>query len=129
MAASNRVLIAEDDDDIRSLVEIVLRKAGIEVSSHADGISAANAARCDSADLYLLDVCMPGMSGLDLCRALTADADTHTPVLLMSANATTDDIAAGYAAGCRDYLPKPFSVRDLLASVNVLLADAAACAA
>ena len=130
MTTTNRVLIAEDDEDIPELVEIVLRKAGVEVSSHADGISAARAAQSYAGDLYLLDVRMPGMTGLDLCRVLTANADTRAPILLMSANATEDDIAAGFAAGCQDYLPKPFSPRDLLARITTLLANAAApCAA
>ena len=121
MTTPTRVLIAEDDEDIRGLVEVILRKAGVTVSSHADGISAATAARSDAADLYLFDVCMPGITGLDLCRTLNADPDTRAPVLLMSANATADDIAAGYAAGCADYLPKPFSTRDLLARITRLL--------
>jgi DNA-binding response OmpR family regulator len=69
---------------------------------------------------------MPDISGLDVCRQLKADNETaHRPVLLISAESSTADIAAGFAAGCDDYLPKPFSARDLVNRVSVLLAQAA----
>ena len=120
--AARRVLIADDDDDIRRLVEIVLNKAGIAADSVDGGISALQAARSTSRELVVLDVRMPDMSGLEVCRQLKADEATASGhILLMSSNFTTEDVAAGYAAGADDYLPKPFSPGELVRRVTRLL--------
>jgi DNA-binding response OmpR family regulator len=70
----------------------------------------------------VLDVRMPDLSGLDVCRALKGSVDPSASVMLISAESTLDDLAAGYAAGCDDYLPKPFSARELVRRVDQLLA-------
>ncbi|MCW2497389.1 response regulator [Jatrophihabitans sp.] len=121
-SAPHRVLIADDDDDIRRLVEIVLQKAGIPADSVDGGIPALEAARTACRQLVVLDVRMPDMSGLEVCRQLKADdATSCSHVLLMSSDYTTEDVAAGYAAGADDYLPKPFSPGELVRRVTRLL--------
>jgi len=123
--APSRVLIVDDDDDIRRLVEIVLARAGIEVDSVDGGIPALEAARSVARDLVVLDVRMPDLSGLEVCRQLKADeATAGGHILLMSSDYTTEDVAAGYAAGADDYLPKPFSPSELMRRVTSLLTRA-----
>lgn len=120
--AANRVLIVDDDDDIRRLVEIVLQKAGIPADSVDGGIPALEAARTTARELVVLDVRMPDLSGLEVCRQLKADeATAASHILLMSSDYTTEDVAAGYAAGADDYLPKPFSPGELVRRVTRLL--------
>jgi DNA-binding response OmpR family regulator len=117
-----RVLVADDEDDIRALVGVAVRRAGCAlVGSVADGDSALAAARAERPDLAVLDVSMPGRTGLDVCSALRADTDTAgIRVLLLSAGASPEDIARGLAAGADAYLPKPFSVADLVREVRTL---------
>ena len=120
--APGRVLIVDDDDDIRRLVEIVLHKAGIVADSVDGGIPALEAARTIAPDLVVLDVRMPDLNGLEVCRQLKADeATSGGHILLMSSDYTTEDVAAGYAAGADDYLPKPFSPGELIRRVTRLL--------
>ena len=122
MIEPHRVLIADDDDDIRRLVELVLQKAGILADAVDGGIPALEAARSTSRELLVLDVRMPDMSGLEVCRQLKSDeATSGGHILLMSSDYTTEDVAAGYAAGADDYLPKPFSPSELVRRVTRLL--------
>ena len=111
-----RVLVADDEDDIRDLVCLAVRKAGCAVvRSVSDGAEALTAALTDLPDLAVLDVSMPGATGLEVCAALRRDPDTAgVPVLLLSAGASPDDVARGLAAGADAYLAKPFSVADLV---------------
>jgi DNA-binding response OmpR family regulator len=116
------VLIADDDDDIRRLVSVVLAQAGIESDAVAGGVAALDAARNHARDVIVLDVRMPDLSGLEVCRAIKSDAATaHSHVLLMSSNYSAEDVAAGFAAGADDYLAKPFSPRELVRRVGRLL--------
>jgi DNA-binding response OmpR family regulator len=119
---ASTVLIADDDADIRALVATILTRAGFDAATVNGGVPALAAARQERANLYVLDVRMPDMTGLDLCRQLKADHATANPVLLISAESSPDDIAAGYAAGCDDYLPKPFTSSELIRRVDHLLA-------
>lgn len=128
MSVPSSVLIADDDEDIRMLVAVILGRAGYATRC-VDGGSpvVAAVAAAPSADelpgVFVLDVRMPDVNGLDLCRALKADRTTaDRPVLLISAESSPDDVSAGYAAGCDDYLPKPFSARELVRRVEALLA-------
>jgi DNA-binding response OmpR family regulator len=117
------VLLAEDDTDIRFLVTFKLEQAGHEVRGFADGLSALADARAHRPDLAVLDVMMPGMSGLDVCRELRRDpATAAVPVIILTACAEAADIAAGFAAGAADYIVKPFSPRDFAARVKAVLA-------
>jgi DNA-binding response OmpR family regulator len=117
------VLLAEDDADIRFLVTFKLEQAGHEVRGFGDGLSALADAREHPPDLAVLDVTMPGMSGLDVCRGLRGDPVTAAvPVIILTACAEEADIAAGFAAGADDYIIKPFSPRDFVMRVKAVLA-------
>jgi CheY-like chemotaxis protein len=125
--APARVLVADDEEDIRLLVTLAVRKAGCSVvAAVADGAQALDAARLHRPDLAVLDVSMPAATGLEVCAALRADpANAGCRVLLLSAGASPDDIARGLAAGADAYLPKPFTVAGLVAQVRLLTAGGA----
>jgi CheY-like chemotaxis protein len=117
------ILLAEDDADIRLLVTIKLTQAGHQVRGFCDGLSAAADAREHPPDLAVLDIMMPGMSGLEVCQELRKDpATARIPVILLTALAQETDITAGLAAGADDYIVKPFSPRDFTIRVNAVLA-------
>jgi DNA-binding response OmpR family regulator len=117
-----RVLVADDEEDIRVLVGLAVARAGCTVvASVADGTQALAAARAEQPDLVVLDVSMPGATGLEVCAALRADAATAgCRVLLLSAGASPDEVARGLAAGADAYLPKPFTVAGLVGRVREL---------
>jgi DNA-binding response OmpR family regulator len=117
-----RVLVADDEDDIRALVCLAVTKAGCTVtSSVADGSTALATARADVPDLVVLDVSMPGATGLEVCAALRADPATQgIRILLLSAGAFLEDVARGLAAGADAYLAKPFGVAGLVHQVRAL---------
>ena len=117
-----RVLVADDDPDICELVLFKLRQSGYAAHSCGDGPSALSEARADRPDLLVLDLNMPGMSGLDVCRALRADPATAAiPVIMLTARSSEADVGAGFAAGADDYVPKPFSPRELVSRVEAVL--------
>jgi DNA-binding response OmpR family regulator len=118
-------LVVDDDDDIRALIAAVLARAGYRIGAVDSGAPALVTAHADPPAVYILDVRMPEMDGHEVCRRLKADPHTSAPVLMLSAEASDRDIAAGYAAGCDDFLPKPFSPRELLNRLDSLLAHAA----
>jgi DNA-binding response OmpR family regulator len=117
-----RVLVADDEDDIRALVGLAVGKAGCAVvSSVADGTAALEAARAELPDLAVLDVSMPGATGLEVCAELRADPRTAgIRILLLSAGASLDDVARGLSAGADAYLAKPFAVTALVQQVRAL---------
>jgi DNA-binding response OmpR family regulator len=119
-----RVLVADDEDDIRALVGVAVRRAECAlIGSCADGEDALATARAELPDLVVLDVSTPGRTGLEVCAALRQDpATAGIRVLLLSAGASADDIARGLAAGADAYLPKPFSVAHLVGEVRALAA-------
>lgn len=118
----SRILVAEDDDDIRDLLVFKLSAAGHELTAVADGPSALVVAE-DPLDLVLLDVNMPGMSGYDVCRTLRSRSATSTvPILLLTAKGQEADVQRGFDAGADDYIVKPFSPRELLSRVEAVLA-------
>ena len=117
------ILLAEDDSDIRLLVTLKLTQAGHQVRGFGDGLSAAADAREHPPDLAVLDIMMPGMSGLEVCRELRQDpATARIPVILLTAQARETDITAGLAAGADDYIVKPFSPREFAIRVDAALA-------
>ena len=117
-----RVLVADDEDDIRALVGLAVGKAGCTVvSSVADGAAALRSARADLPDLAVLDVSMPGATGLEVCAELRADPRTAgIRILLLSAGASPDDVARGLSAGADAYLAKPFAISALVSQVRAL---------
>jgi two-component system phosphate regulon response regulator PhoB len=117
------ILLAEDDPDIRHLVSYKLTKSGLTVVAVADGYAALRYARENPPDLVLLDVGMPRMSGLEVCRELRAGPlPTTVPIILLTARSRPQDLEQGYAAGASEYIVKPFSPRDLLERVETALA-------
>jgi two-component system, OmpR family, response regulator MtrA len=117
-----KILVAEDDSDLRLLVSLKLESAGHQVISVEDGSSAATHCSAMRPDLVILDLMMPGMSGLEVCRFIRADPElAQTPVILLTARAQAADIEAGKAAGVDEYLTKPFSPRELAGRVDSLL--------
>lgn len=118
------ILVADDDADIRELVEMKLRSMGHVVTVANDGAAALTAVDEHDFDLALLDIGMPGTNGLDVtCQIRGACPVRRMPIILMSAYATAADIRRGYDAGADDYVTKPFSPRDLGERVRVLLAQ------
>ncbi|UQX89560.1 response regulator [Jatrophihabitans telluris] len=116
---SATVLLAEDDHDIRRLITLKLESAGYAVLAVADGISAREAILTHDISVALLDVMMPGLSGLELLAELRLDAETASlPVILLSARSQEFDVAEGLALGATDYVIKPFSPRELLERVR-----------
>ena len=105
------VVIAEDDRDIRELVELILQEDGYTTVPVSDGLGALTACRATRPDVVLLDVSMPGeLTGLEVCRRIRADEDLGgVQVMLLTARAREQDVNAGYAAGADDYLVKPFN--------------------
>ncbi|MFD8496093.1 response regulator transcription factor [Amycolatopsis sp. NPDC059657] len=117
---AHRVLIADDDRAIRESLLRALELEHYQVTVVADGVAALTTARRETFDVLIIDVMMPGVDGLGVCRVLRADGD-HTPVLMLTARVETADRVAGLDAGADDYLPKPFELDELLARLRALL--------
>ena len=115
-----RILIAEDQADIRNLLVLNLRNAGYEVTDVADGLAALASETAQNNDLLILDLMMPGLDGLEVCKTLRARG-CNTPILMLTAKSTELDRVLGLELGADDYLTKPFSLAELLARVKALL--------
>ncbi len=116
---SGRVLLADDERDITEPVAYALTREGFEVECRADGESALEAARHESFDVVILDVMMPKLSGLDVCRALRAESDV--PIIMLTARDAEVDRVLGLELGADDYVTKPFSTAELVSRVRALL--------
>ncbi len=114
-----RVLIVEDDMDIADVLRRSLRNEGYEVKTSADGIEALDVAAGFVPDLVVLDLGLPGMDGVEVCRRLRSDGDV--PILMLTARAETEDRVTGLDSGADDYLVKPFERQELLARIRALL--------
>jgi DNA-binding response OmpR family regulator len=123
-AAQPRILVADDDADIRDLVEFKLTQAGYDVHAVADGVSAWTSFEQDRPELVVLDVMMPGMSGIDVLRRIRESEGASVPVLLLSAKSRDSDVDTGFEVGADDYVIKPFSPRELVHRVSGMLARA-----
>ena len=116
----HRILVAEDQADIRDLIVLNLRQAGYEVDAVPDGQAALDSQASAAHDLLVLDLMMPRLDGLDVCKALRARGRA-TPILMLTAKSTELDRVLGLELGADDYLTKPFSMAELLARVKALL--------
>ncbi|GGY39704.1 response regulator transcription factor [Streptomyces tanashiensis] len=117
---SARILIAEDDEKQSRLIRIYLEREGNSVQVVADGRSALERVRSVRPDLVVLDVMLPFVDGLDVCRILRSEG-SDVPILLLTARSTEEDMLLGLDLGADDYLTKPYSPRELTARVRALL--------
>ncbi|MBU6200559.1 MAG: response regulator transcription factor [Acidobacteria bacterium] len=114
-----RILTVEDDERIRTSVRLALEDEGWEVDEAPTGEEALAAFRRAPADVVLVDIMLPGMSGFDLCRNLRRFSDV--PIVVVTARSDTHDVVAGLEAGADDYLTKPFAPKELSARIRALL--------
>jgi DNA-binding response OmpR family regulator len=115
-----KILIVEDEPKVASFIKKGLEENNYDAEIASDGLSAEKLARINRYDLFILDILIPGISGLELCKRLKK-INSNLPVLMLTALGTTDDKIIGFDAGANDYLVKPFEFRELLARVKVLV--------
>lgn len=115
-----RILIIDDDDEIRELLEFDIRSSGYFVDCAKDGLEGLNKALNNTYDLILLDVMMPKMNGFDVCKNIR-NAKLSIPILMLTAKGTIEDKTNGFDCGADDYLVKPFDVQEVLLRIRVLL--------
>jgi two-component system response regulator RegX3 len=116
---SNRILVVDDEPAIVDAVAYALRASGFEVETSGDGESALEAARSSDYDVLVLDVRLPGLSGIEICRRLRSESDV--PILILTAMDAEVDRVLGLEAGADDYVTKPFSVAELVSRVRAIL--------
>jgi DNA-binding response OmpR family regulator len=114
------VLIADDDPRLRSILTWTLENGNYRVVAAADGVAALDVAEAEQPDLYVLDVGMPGLTGIEVCRRLR-EQQVISPILILTGFGNEQDKVAGLEAGADDYQTKPFGSRELLARVNAML--------
>jgi two-component system alkaline phosphatase synthesis response regulator PhoP len=120
--AKEHILVVEDEEDILELLRYNLAKEGFRVTGALSGEEAVRAARSTPPDLIVLDLMLPGMDGLTVCRELKMDAKTRdVPIVMLTAKGEEVDIVAGLELGADDYVTKPFSPRVLLARIRAVL--------
>lgn len=117
-----RILLVDDEEDILNLMKYNLEKDGFKVDGAVSGEAALRMARENTPDLILLDLMLPGMDGLDVCRILKNDSNTKkVPIIMVTAKGEDSDIITGLELGAEDYITKPFSPRVLIARVRAVL--------
>ena len=120
--ARELILVVEDDEDIQELIRYNLAQAGYRVAMAGSGEEGMKTARAKRPDLILLDIMLPGMDGLEVCRMLSAQDETRQiPIIMLTAKGEEADIVTGLQMGADDYITKPFSPRVLLARMKVVL--------
>ncbi|MEU6944166.1 two-component system response regulator CseB [Streptomyces sp. NPDC046316] len=117
--AETHVLFVEDDDVIREATQLALERDGFAVTAMPDGLSGLEAFRADRPDIALLDVMLPGMDGVSLCRRIRDESTV--PVIMLSARADSIDVVLGLEAGADDYVTKPFDGSVLVARIRAVL--------
>ena len=115
-----KILVVEDEAHVVSVIRRTLDEAGYEVSVAMDGNTGYQMAKMNEFDLLVLDIMMPGMNGLELCRKLRNEK-FYSPILMLTALNSTENIVAGLDSGADDYLPKPFHFNELLARIRSLI--------
>jgi two-component system phosphate regulon response regulator PhoB len=125
--AHERILVVEDEEEILELLRYNLARQGFRVSCAARGEDALRMALADGPDLVLLDLMLPGMDGMEVCRRLRRDPATQAiPIVMLTAKGEESDVVAGLELGADDYLTKPFSPRVLVARIRAVLRRKAA---
>ena len=119
--SGRKILIIEDESDVADLLTLNLRKAGFRTSTAPDGASGLQKARDDRPDFIILDLMLPRMSGLEVCKILKSDtATSHTPILMLTARAEEIDRIVGLEFGADDYVTKPFSPREVVLRIRAI---------
>ncbi len=117
-----KILVVEDETDILELIDYKLSQEGFQVLQASDGETGLEQARLSDPDLVLLDIMLPGLDGLEVCRRLKRDPVTETiPIIIVSAKGEESDVVTGLELGADDYLVKPFSPRELAARSRAVL--------
>lgn len=120
--AVEKILVVDDEENLLELIEYNLGKEGYRVSCVASGEEAIREAKQTLPDLVLLDLLLPSVDGLDVCKALKSDPKTqHIPIIMLTAKSEEADVVTGLELGADDYLTKPFSPRVLLARIRAIL--------
>jgi two-component system alkaline phosphatase synthesis response regulator PhoP len=120
--AKGRILVIDDEKDIIELVRYNLEKEGFSVKGAQDGESGLSTAAKDLPDLIVVDLMLPGVDGLDVCRSLRLDKRTsHIPIIMLTAKSAESDRVLGLELGADDYVTKPFSPRELVARIKAVL--------
>lgn len=115
-----KILLVEDEQYVASFIRKGLEENGFQVAQAFDGTTGLTMALNDTYDVIILDIVMPGMNGLEVCKKLRTEHGNQTPVLMLTALGTTDDIVDGLTIGADDYLTKPFKFKELMARVQAL---------
>ena len=119
---NEKIMVVDDEPNVLTLMEIVLKRKGFTVVVANDAIKAITLLSKEKPDLFILDVMMPGISGLELCEVLRTRPDTaRTPVLMLSARADSESVQRGLAAGANEYLQKTTSPTQVVGRVQALL--------
>jgi phosphate regulon transcriptional regulator PhoB len=119
---AREVLVVEDEPDIRRLVVLHLEREGFRCRTAANGLDALREAKADVPDLVVLDLMLPGLDGLEVCRRLRSDASTAgVPIIMLTAKSDEVDRVVGLEVGADDYVAKPFSPKELVARVRAVL--------
>ena len=120
--AKERILVIDDEKDLLELLEYNLSKEGYQVSGLTSGEAALKAVRINPPDLIVLDLMLPGIDGMELCRILKNDPHTrHIPILMLTAKSEESDVVVGLEVGADDYITKPFSPKVLMARIRTAL--------
>jgi DNA-binding response OmpR family regulator len=119
---TKRVMVVDDESGALTLIRIMLERNGFTVQGAKDALAALNLLETSTPDLFVLDVMMPGMDGIELCRRIRARPQTaHTPIIILSARGDRESVAEGLAVGADDYLVKPILHHDLASKARDLL--------
>jgi two-component system response regulator MtrA len=116
---SNKILVVDDDDALREMVGLVLNAAGYQTVFAADGLTAVEVFKSEEPDLVLLDIMLPGQSGIEVCKQIRSLSGT--PIVMLTAKGDTEDVVLGLEAGADDYVVKPHNGAELLARIKARL--------
>ena len=116
---NGRVLVVDDDTALAEMIGIVLQGEGLQPEFCADGSGALDAFRAAAPDLVLLDLMLPGLDGIEVCRRIRAESDV--PIVMLTAKSDTLDVVKGLESGADDYIPKPFAPKELIARIGARL--------
>lgn len=116
---NSRILVVDDDLALSEMIGIILGAEGFRVTTCTDGTEAIGAFRRDTPDLVLLDLMLPGIDGIEVCRRIRRESDV--PIVMLTARTDTADVVAGLEAGADDYVPKPFKPKELVARIRARL--------